>query len=95
MENKKQIEAFTETYIILNELKQYNKLPDGLKNIIEEKVNNNYKFTFDRNIPLFEQVTNTTTKNLLTYVYLNYINTDYKIDRFFKEEIDEILNEED
>ena len=92
MENKmKIIEAFTESFIILNELGLYDRLPDEFKKIIESNCDNNYKFTFNKDIPLFNQVNNSITRNLLTYIYINYIDKDNK--QFIEDEINAILNE--
>lgn len=84
-------EAFTETFIILNELNLYNKLPSEFKKIIESNYDNNYKFSFNKDIPLFNQINNDTTRNLITYIYINYINKDNN--QFFENEINNILNE--
>lgn len=92
MENEiKNREAFTETFIILKELNLYDKLPSDFKKIIELNYDDNYKFSFDKNIPLFNQVNNDITRNLITYIYLNYINNDN--DQFIEKELKTILNE--
>lgn len=92
MENKIKIkEAFTETFIILNELSLYNRLPNELKKIIESNYDSNYKFSFNKDIPLFNQINNDITRNLITYIYINYINKDNN--QFFENEINNILNE--
>jgi len=91
MESKIEIKnIFTEVHVILNELKLYDKIPNELKELIEYNLNNKYEFNFNKNIPLFNQVTNQTTRNLLTYIYINYINNNNK---FLKNEIDDILNQ--
>ncbi len=92
MENEIKIrEAFTETFIILNELSLYNKLPNEFKKIIESNYDSNYKFSFNKDIPLFNQINNDITRNLITYIYINYINKDNN--QFFENEINNILNE--
>lgn len=92
MENEIKIkEAFTETFIILNELSLYNRLPSQLKKIIESNYDNNYIFSFNKDIPLFNQINNDITRNLITYVYINYISKDNK--QFFEQEINDLLNE--
>ncbi len=92
MENVIKIrEAFTETFIILNELSLYNRLPNEFKKIIESNYDSNYKFSFNKDIPLFNQINNDITRNLITYIYINYINKDNN--QFFENEINNILNE--
>ena len=92
MENEIKIrEAFTETFIILNELSLYNRLPNEFKKIIESNYDSNYKFSFNKDIPLFNQINNDITRNLITYIYINYINKDNN--QFFENEINNILYE--
>ena len=94
MENEIKIRiAFTETFIILNDLNLYYRLPDALKTIIESNYDDNYNFSFDKNVPLFNQIDNDITRNLITYIYINYINKDNNINNFFANEINDILNE--
>lgn len=94
MENEIKIrEAFTETFIILNNLGLYNRLPNEFKKIIESNYDDNYKFSFNMDIPLFNQINNDITRNLITYIYINYINKDNNINNFFENEINDILNE--
>ncbi len=94
MENEIKIrKAFTETFIILNDLNLYHRLPDALKTIIESNYDDNYNFSFDKNVPLFNQIDNDITRNLITYIYINYINKDNNINNFFANEINDILNE--
>lgn len=96
MENEIKIrKAFTETFIILNNLGLYNRLPSEFKKIIESNYDDNYKFSFNVDIPLFNQINNDITINLITYIYINYINKDNNINNFFKNEINDILNEMD
>jgi len=93
MENEVNVKkAFNETYIILNELKLYNKIPDELKSLIEINRDDKYEFHFNKNVPLFNQVDNQTTRNLITYIFINYINSNNKNNVFLKKEIDDILN---
>ena len=92
MENKIKIrEAFTETFIILNELSLYNRLPNEFKKIIESNYDSNYKLSLNNDIHLFNQINNDITRNLITYIYINYINKDNN--QFFENEINNILNE--
>ena len=92
MENVEKIrEAFTETYIILNDLNLYNRLPNDFKKLIEFNYTNDHKFSFNKDIPLFKQVDNSVTRNLITYIYINYIDKDNK--QFFENEINSILYE--
>lgn len=94
MENKIKIsQAFTETFIILNNLGLYNRLPNELKKIIELNYDDNYKFSFNIDIPLFNQIDNDITRNLITYIYIKYINNDNNINILFENEINSILNE--
>ncbi len=66
--------AYSETYIILKELELLNDLPDEVKqNLINNKANN-YKFSFNQEIPLYEQIEDEDTKTLISYLYLKYIN---------------------
>ena len=94
MENEIKIrKAFTETFTILNDLNLYNRLPNEFKTIIESNYDVNYKFSFNKNIPLFNQINNDITRNLITYIYINYINRDNNINHFFANEINDILHE--
>lgn len=83
--------ALSEIFIILNELKLYNKLPNEFRIYIEINKNNDHKFTFNRDILLFNQVENETTKILLSYIYINYINRDSKNNDFYLNQVKEIL----
>lgn len=66
--------AYSETYIIFTKLELLNDLPDEVKqNLINNKANN-YKFSFNQKIPLYEQVEDEGTKTLISYLYLKYIN---------------------
>lgn len=91
MENEIKIkEAFTETFIILNELSLYDRLPSEFKKIIVSNYDDNYKFSFDNDIPLFNQINNDITRNLITYIYINYINKDNN--QFFENELNSIID---
>ena len=93
MENKVKInEAFTETYVVLNRLNLYNRIPDELKKLIETNYDANYKFSFDKEMPLFNQINNDITRNLLTYIYTTYINSNSKVSEYLENEINNILN---
>ncbi len=93
MENKVVRDAFKEAYIVLNELDLYKRLPAKLKSRIEETMDPNHTFSFDKNIPLFNQVNNDVTRNLLTYIYISYINNDNGTDEFFEDELNEIIRQ--
>ena len=43
------------------------------QNFINNKANN-YKFSFNQEIPLYEQIEDEDTKTLISYLYLKYIN---------------------
>ena len=88
MENEVK-KSFTEVYIILNELNLYDKIPNELKVMIETDLDRNYIFTFNKEVPLFNQINNDITRNLLTYIYTNYIDKDNK---YIESEIKSILN---
>lgn len=92
METKIDNNALTETYVILNKLKLYYKLPDEFQKYIEMNKNNDYNFDFNENIPLFNQLKNDTTKNLISFIYIKYINDSEKNSQFYEHEIEEILN---
>ena len=66
--------AYYEVYIILKELELLDKLPIEIKEILTSNVVNSYKFSFNREIPLYEQIENEETKVLISYLYLKYIN---------------------
>ena len=69
--NKK---AYLEAYIILKKLELLDELPSEIKeNLINNRVND-YTFSFNQEIPLYEQIENEETKALLSYLYLKYIN---------------------
>lgn len=93
MENKVVRDAFKEAYIVLNELDLYKRLPAKLKSRIEETMDPNHTFSFDKNIPLFNQVNNDVTRNLLTYIYISYINNNNGTDEFFEDELNEIIRQ--
>ena len=58
----------------MKELELLNDLPDEVKqNLINNKANN-YKFSFNQEIPLYEQIEDEDTKTLISYLYLKYIN---------------------
>ena len=92
METKIDNNALTETYVILNKLKLYYKLPEEFQKYIEMNKNNDYNFDFNENMPLFNQLKNETTRNLISYIYIKYINDSEKNLKFFEKEIQDILN---
>ena len=80
MEDKiKDKQALTEVYTVLNELKLFNKIPSKIWKYIVNNKDNNYTFTFDRNRPLYYQITNDNTGFLLSYLTAKYINKDPNI----------------
>ena len=84
MENKIEDKAaLKEAYIVLNELKLYDKISPELKELIESNMDNNHIFAFDKNMPLFNQISNVVTRNILTYVYTTYINKSNDSDNYF------------
>lgn len=94
MENEIKIKrAFTETFVILNELNFYNKIPDELKMIIECNYDSNLIISFDKDIPLFNQISNDITRNLITYIYFTYIDKDNS--HFYESELNNIWNNMD
>lgn len=66
--------AYLETYIILKELELLNELPDEVKQTLINNKANNYEFSFNQEIPLYEQIEDESTKTLISYLYLKYIN---------------------
>lgn len=68
-------QALRETYIILNKLNLYDRIPKEFQNYIEENQDENYESSFNQQMPLFEQVKIEETKKLLTYLFIKYINT--------------------
>ena len=61
--------AYSETYIILKELELLNDLPDEVKqNLINNKANN-YKFSFNQEIPLYEQIEDDTNFIFIFKIY--------------------------
>lgn len=63
-----------ELYVILNKLNLFYKLPNELKQYIQENQNKLYKFDFNINLPLIYQLENENTKKYISYIYLKYIN---------------------
>ena len=82
MINKISSKTCTEIYYILTELKQLNKLPQEKQKYIVKNKDNNYKFKFNKNIPLQFQVKSKETRIVLSYIYLKYINKDEKLKEF-------------
>lgn len=93
MENKKiDQNALTEVYTILTELDLYSKIPNELQRFIFDNKNNNYKFDFNKQKPLFYQITNNTTSILLSYLYTQYICNDNKNVAVILNDVIDILN---
>lgn len=90
-DNKIDKNALTEAYTILTELELYNKIPNELQEYIYVNKNNEYKFSFNKKEPLFYQVTNKTTKVLLSYLYTQYIGNDSKNKSFILNDVIELL----
>lgn len=63
-----------ELYVILNKLNLFYKLPNELKQYIQENQNKLYKFDFNLNLPLIYQLENENTRKYISYIYLKYIN---------------------
>ena len=84
--------ALTEVYTILTQLDLYSKIPKEFQEYIIENKNNDYIFSFNKNMPLFTQVTNSITRMLLSYIYIKYINTSANENKFLLNEVLELLN---
>ncbi len=82
MINKISSKTCSEIYYILTELKQFNKLPQEKQKYIVKNKDNNYKFKFNKNIPLQFQVKSKETRIVLSYLFLKYINKDEKLKKF-------------
>lgn len=82
MINKISSKTCSEIYYILTELKQFNKLPQEKQKYIVKNKDNNYKFKFNKNIPLQFQIKSKETRIVLSYIYLKYINKDEKLKEF-------------
>ena len=91
MENNIDRDALKEVYIILNELDLYNRIPVELQEYIDENKSDEHTFSFDKDKPLFNQVKNTKTSLLLTYLYTQYIG-DNKNTMVILKDIVDILN---
>lgn len=82
MINKISSKTCSEVYYILTELKQFNKLPQEKQKYIVKNKDNNYKFKFNKNIPLQFQIKSKETRIVLSYLFLKYINKDEKLKKF-------------
>lgn len=82
MINKISSKTCSEIYYILTELKQFNKLPKEKQKYIVKNKDNNYKFKFNKNIPLQFQIKSKETRIVLSYIYLKYINKAEKLKEF-------------
>lgn len=71
--------ACKKIYVILNELNLFNNLPDDKQIFIREKRAQNYKFDYNKNMPLEEQIQDKETRIVLSYLFLKYINKDKQI----------------
>lgn len=83
--------ALTEVYVILNQLELYSKIPMEFQKYIYENKNNNYDFVFNKEVPLFNQLSNDTTRILLSYIYIKYINDSSEKTKFLLNEVIDIL----
>ena len=75
--------ACKKIYVILNELNLFNNLPDDKQIFIREKRDPNYKFDYNKNMPLEEQIQDKETRIVLSYLFLKYINKDKQIKQVF------------
>lgn len=64
-----------ELYVILNKLNLFYKLPEDLQQYISNNQDALYKYDFNTDVPLIYQIENENTKELISYIYLKYINT--------------------
>lgn len=71
--------ACKKIYVILNELNLFDNLPDDKQIFIREKRDQNYKFDYNKNMPLEEQIQDKETRIVLSYLFLKYINKDKQI----------------
>lgn len=69
--------ACKEVYVILNYLNKEDlkKIPQSFIDMLQRKMNNDYKFKLDTNIDLEEQNLLKETKVILGYIFLNYWGT--------------------
>lgn len=67
--------AYAESNVILKKLNLINKLPENIRKILES-FDGKCDFEFDENIPIFEQVKNEETSDVLMYLYIKYICED-------------------
>lgn len=91
MENIIDKNALAEIFIILNRLNLYNKLPIEFQEYININKNSDHKFDFNEKAPLLQQLSNSTTKNLLSYIHIKYIENSKENRGFFLNEVLEIL----
>lgn len=92
MEDKKiDNKSLTEVYVILNELGLYKNIPKEFQEFIIENKNNDYSFSFDKKMPLFNQLKNDNTRVLLSYIYVKYINNNSLTEKFMLNEVMEII----
>lgn len=78
--------AYTEVYVIINNLakEDYNKIPLDMINAIRENRNKNYRFAIDEHLELREQKLLPETKAILFNLFRDYLAT--------KEQRNKILN---
>lgn len=66
--------SYYQTYYILKKLDLLNELPEDIRLFIINNAEKDEEFSFDQDVPLYEQVDNEKTKALLSYLYIKYIN---------------------
>ena len=84
--------VLTEVYVILMQLGLYSKIPMEFQKFIMENKNSDYIFEFNKNVPLFNQINNDSTRILLSYIYMKYINNSIDEEKFLLTEVLEILS---
>lgn len=66
--------SYYQTYFILKKLDLLNELPEDIRLFIINNAEKDEEFSFDQDVPLYEQVDDEKTKALLSYLYIKYIN---------------------
>lgn len=84
---------YSEVYIILTKLNLFDQLPIKVQEMIANNKIDDYIFDFNEDIPLYEQVDNTETLALLSYIYVKYLCNDesekrYLISKYQENEIE-------
>ena len=68
--------AYTEVYIILNKLELISKIPDYIINKILKEKNDDHFFDFNIENSLYEQIENSDTISIISYLYIKYLCDD-------------------